>query len=183
MARKQRLDLHLVEQGLASSRQQAQQLIRAGKVRSADKVLDKPGLDVPADIALVVEQPPRFVSRGGEKLIAALEAFPIQLAERVCLDGGISTGGFTDCLLQQGASRVYGVDVGYGQTAWSLRTDPRLVLKERTNLRHLTPQSSTARRIRSRIWRWRTCRSSGWRWCCRPWGACCRRSGARRCCW
>ena len=140
MARKQRLDLHLVEQGLASSRQQAQQLIRAGKVRSADKVLDKPGLDVPADIALVVEQPPRFVSRGGEKLIAALEAFPIQLAERVCLDGGISTGGFTDCLLQQGASRVYGIDVGYGQTAWSLRTDPRLVLKERTNLRHLTPE-------------------------------------------
>ncbi|NDG75388.1 MAG: TlyA family RNA methyltransferase [Synechococcaceae bacterium WB8_1B_136] len=140
MARKQRLDLHLVEQGLASSRQQAQQLIRAGKVRCADKVLDKPGLDVPADIALVVEQPPRFVSRGGEKLIAALEAFPIQLAERVCLDGGISTGGFTDCLLQQGASRVYGIDVGYGQTAWSLRTDPRLVLKERTNLRHLTPE-------------------------------------------
>jgi 23S rRNA (cytidine1920-2'-O)/16S rRNA (cytidine1409-2'-O)-methyltransferase len=79
------------------------------------------------------------VSRGGEKLIAALEAFPIQLQERVCLDGGISTGGFTDCLLQHGASRVYGIDVGYGQTAWSLRTDPRLVLKERTNLRHLTP--------------------------------------------
>jgi 23S rRNA (cytidine1920-2'-O)/16S rRNA (cytidine1409-2'-O)-methyltransferase len=139
MARKQRLDLHLVEQGLASSRQQAQQLIRAGKVRSADKVLDKPGLDVAPDIALVVEQPPRFVSRGGEKLIAALEAFPIQLAQRVCLDGGISTGGFTDCLLQHGASRVYGIDVGYGQTAWSLRTDPRLVLRERTNLRHLSP--------------------------------------------
>ena len=139
MGRKQRLDLHLVERGLAASRQQAQQLIRAGKVRSGDKVLDKPGLDVLPEIALQVEQPARFVSRGGEKLIAALEAFPIGLAERVCLDGGISTGGFTDCLLQHGASRVYGIDVGYGQTAWSLRTDPRLVLRERTNLRHLTP--------------------------------------------
>jgi 23S rRNA (cytidine1920-2'-O)/16S rRNA (cytidine1409-2'-O)-methyltransferase len=139
MGRKQRLDLHLVERGLAASRQQAQQLIRSGKVRSGDKVLDKPGLDVQPEIELQVEQPARFVSRGGEKLIAALEAFPIALAERVCLDGGISTGGFTDCLLQHGASRVYGIDVGYGQTAWSLRTDSRLVLKERTNLRHLTP--------------------------------------------
>ncbi|WP_398317659.1 TlyA family RNA methyltransferase [Vulcanococcus sp.] len=140
MARKLRLDLHLVEQGLASSRQQAQQLIRAGRVRSGDRVLDKPGLEVPPEIPLQVEQPPRFVSRGGEKLVAALEAFPIQLHQRVCLDGGISTGGFSDCLLQHGAARVYGVDVGYGQTAWSLRTDPRLVLKERTNLRHLQPE-------------------------------------------
>jgi len=140
MARKQRLDLRLVELGLAASRQQAQQLIRAGRVRSGERVLDKPGLDVAPELALQVEQPPRFVSRGGEKLIAALEAFPISVAGRVCLDGGISTGGFTDCLLQQGASRVYGVDVGYGQTAWSLRTDPRLVLKERTNLRHLLPE-------------------------------------------
>ncbi|MFM7436327.1 MAG: TlyA family RNA methyltransferase [Vulcanococcus sp.] len=140
MARKLRLDLHLVEQGLASSRQQAQQLIRAGRVRSGDRVLDKPGLEVALEIALQVEQPPRFVSRGGEKLLAALEAFPIALQQRVCLDGGISTGGFSDCLLQHGAARVYGVDVGYGQTAWSLRTDPRLVLKERTNLRHLQPE-------------------------------------------
>ncbi|WP_411876729.1 TlyA family RNA methyltransferase [Vulcanococcus limneticus] len=140
MARKQRLDLRLVELGLAASRQQAQQLIRAGRVRSGERVLDKPGLDVAPELALQVEQPPRFVSRGGEKLIAALEAFPISVAGRVCLDGGISTGGFTDCLLQQGASRVYGVDVGYGQTAWRLRTDPRLVLKERTNLRHLLPE-------------------------------------------
>ena len=140
MARKLRLDLHLVEQGLASSRQQAQQLIRAGRVRSGDRVLDKPGLEVPPEIPLQVEQPPRFVSRGGEKLLAALEAFPIRLEQRVCLDGGISTGGFSDCLLQHGAARVYGIDVGYGQTAWSLRTDHRLVLKERTNLRHLQPE-------------------------------------------
>ena len=140
MARKQRLDLELVERGLATSRQQAQQLIRAGKVRSGDRVLDKPGLDVTPELELQVEQPARFVSRGGEKLLAALEAFPLALEGRVCLDGGISTGGFTDCLLQHGAIRVYGVDVGYGQTAWSLRTDPRLVLKERTNLRHLQPE-------------------------------------------
>jgi 23S rRNA (cytidine1920-2'-O)/16S rRNA (cytidine1409-2'-O)-methyltransferase len=139
MARKQRLDLVLVERGLALSRQQAQQLIRAGRVRSGDRVLDKPGLDVLPDLSLVVQQPPRFVSRGGEKLDAALDAFPIPIAGRVCLDGGISTGGFTDCLLQRGAARVYGIDVGYGQTAWSLRSDPRVVLKERTNLRHLSP--------------------------------------------
>jgi 23S rRNA (cytidine1920-2'-O)/16S rRNA (cytidine1409-2'-O)-methyltransferase len=87
-----------------------------------------------------VEQPPRFGSRGGEKLLAGLQAFPIATEGRVCLDGGISTGGFTDCLLQHGASRVYGVDVGYGQTAWSLRTDERVVLHERTNLRHLQPE-------------------------------------------
>ena len=139
MARKQRLDLVLVERGLAASRQQAQQLIRAGRVRSSDQVLDKPGHDIAPDLPLEVEQPPRFVSRGGEKLVAALAALPIQVAGRVCLDGGISTGGFSDCLLQHGASRIYGIDVGYGQTAWSLRTDPRLVLRERTNLRHLSP--------------------------------------------
>jgi len=140
MGRKQRLDLQLVELGLATSRQQAQQLIRAGKVRSGDRVLDKPGLEVLPEMPFEVEQPPRFVSRGGEKLLGALEVFPIQPSGRVCLDGGISTGGFSDCLLQHGATRIYGVDVGYGQTAWSLRTDPRLVLKERTNLRHLQPE-------------------------------------------
>ncbi|MFM7239726.1 MAG: TlyA family RNA methyltransferase [Cyanobium sp.] len=138
MARKQRLDLVLVERGLASSRQQAQQLIRAGRVRSGDRVLDKPGLDVLPGLDLQVQQPPRYVSRGGEKLETALDAFPIAIAGRVCLDGGISTGGFTDCLLQRGAARVYGVDVGYGQTAWSLRSDGRVTLRERTNLRHLT---------------------------------------------
>jgi len=139
MARRQRLDLELVARELATSRQQAQQLIRAGRVRSGTEVLDKPGQEVRPDQALSVEQPPRFVSRGGEKLVAALEAWPLPVAGRVCLDGGISTGGFTDCLLQHGARRVYGIDVGYGQTAWSLRTDPRLVLRERTNLRHLSP--------------------------------------------
>ena len=141
MAQKTRLDQHLLTLGLVPTRQQAQQLIRAGKVRdSRGQLLDKPGLQVLPDLVVSVEQPPRFVSRGGEKLLGALEAFPIQVEGRICLDGGISTGGFTDCLLQHGASRVYGIDVGYGQTAWSLRTDPRVVLKERTNLRRLTPE-------------------------------------------
>ncbi len=142
MAAKQRLDLQLLTLGLVESRQQAQQLIRAGKVRDIrGQLLDKPGMDVRIDCELKVEQPPRFVSRGGYKLLAGLEAFSIEVDGRVCLDGGISTGGFTDCLLQHGASRVYGVDVGYGQTAWSLRTDNRLVLRERTNLRHLEASS------------------------------------------
>jgi 23S rRNA (cytidine1920-2'-O)/16S rRNA (cytidine1409-2'-O)-methyltransferase len=140
MASKQRLDLELVARGLVASRQQAQQLIRAGLVRSGDQVLDKPGTEVRPQTPLQVQAQPRFVSRGGDKLAAALEAFALPVAGRVCLDGGISTGGFSDCLLQAGASLIYGVDVGYGQTAWSLRSDPRVVLKERTNLRHLTPE-------------------------------------------
>jgi 23S rRNA (cytidine1920-2'-O)/16S rRNA (cytidine1409-2'-O)-methyltransferase len=139
MAGRQRLDLELVERGLAASRQQAQQLIRSGRVRSGTLVLDKPGVAVAPSLPLAVEQPPRFVSRGGEKLVAALEALEIAVEGRICLDGGISTGGFSDCLLQHGAARIYGIDVGYGQTAWSLRTDPRVVLRERTNLRHLEP--------------------------------------------
>ena len=141
MARKERLDRRLVDLGLVASRQQAQQLIRAGRVRGGGEVLDKPGTEVPETLLLEVEQPPRLVSRGGEKLEGDLTALPLQVAGRVCLDGGISTGGFTDCLLQHGAVRVYGIDVGYGQTAWSLRTDDRVVLRERTNLRHLTPEA------------------------------------------
>ena len=140
VARKQRLDLELVEQGLVASRQQAQQLIRAGRVRQGDRLLDKPGMEVLCGLPIAVALPPRFVSRGGEKLEAALTAFPIVIEGRICLDGGISTGGFSDCLLQRGAARIYGIDVGYGQTAWSLRQDPRVVLRERTNLRHLTPE-------------------------------------------
>ncbi|MFM7236334.1 MAG: TlyA family RNA methyltransferase [Cyanobium sp.] len=140
MTKRQRLDLLLLQRGLASSREQAQQLIRAGWVRQAGRVLDKPGTAIPDDAPLEVQTRPAYVSRGGEKLAAALGAFPISVAGRVCLDGGLSTGGFSDCLLQRGASRIYGIDVGYGQVAWSLRTDPRMVLKERTNLRHLMPE-------------------------------------------
>ncbi len=139
MGRKQRLDLLLVELGLVASRHQAQQLIRAGRVRLQGRVLDKPGQEVDKELVPELEAPPRFVSRGGEKLAAALQAFPLALRGRICLDAGISTGGFTDCLLQNGAARVYGIDVGYGQTAWSLRSDERVVLRERTNLRHLDP--------------------------------------------
>ncbi|MFO7628635.1 MAG: TlyA family RNA methyltransferase [Prochlorococcaceae cyanobacterium] len=140
MSPRQRLDLHLVALGLAASRQQAQQLIRAGRVRARGQLLDKPGVPVASDLAVEVQPFAQFVSRGGQKLAAALAAFPIQVQGRICLDGGISTGGFTDCLLQNGAARVYGIDVGYGQTAWSLRSDPRLVLRERTNLRHLSAE-------------------------------------------
>ncbi len=141
MPRKLRLDVHLLNKGLASSREKAQKLIRAGHVRDLNgHLLDKPGQEVSEEIVLRIKERPRFVSRGGEKLIEAFRAFEINVDGKVCLDGGISTGGFTDCLLQQGASRVYGVDVGYGQIAWSLRNDPRVVLRERTNLRNLTPE-------------------------------------------
>ena len=134
-----RLDQLLVERGLAPSRQQAQRWIRAGWVRSGSQILDKPGQATNRHLALQVQQQARFVSRGGEKLLGAIHAFGLRVAGRTAVDGGISTGGFTDCLLQQGCRRVYGVDVGYGQVAWRLRQDPRLLLKERCNLRHLTP--------------------------------------------
>jgi 23S rRNA (cytidine1920-2'-O)/16S rRNA (cytidine1409-2'-O)-methyltransferase len=137
---KQRLDLLLVEKALCESRQQAQRLIQAGEVQVNRQVVDKPGTNVPSDAQILVKARSPYVSRGGEKLAKALQTFPIQVQNRICLDGGISTGGFTDCLLQSGAQLVYGVDVGYGQVAWKLRTDPRVVLKERTNLRQLLPQ-------------------------------------------
>jgi 23S rRNA (cytidine1920-2'-O)/16S rRNA (cytidine1409-2'-O)-methyltransferase len=136
---KQRLDTLLVERGLCESRQQAQRLIRAGEVQVAQTVVDKPGTPIAEDAEIKVKARSPFVSRGGEKLAKALDTFPILVPERVALDGGISTGGFTDCLLQRGAAQVYGIDVGYGQVAWSLRQDPRVKLRERTNLRHLTP--------------------------------------------
>ncbi len=136
---KLRLDRLLVERKLCDSRQQAQRLIQAGEVLVDQQVMDKPGMEVLATVAVQVKQRSPYVSRGGEKLAKALATFPISVQQRICLDGGISTGGFTDCLLQAGAQRVYGIDVGYGQVAWALRQDPRLVLKERTNLRYLQP--------------------------------------------
>jgi 23S rRNA (cytidine1920-2'-O)/16S rRNA (cytidine1409-2'-O)-methyltransferase len=136
---KQRLDALLVDRGLCESRQQAQRLIRAGEVQVNHAVVDKPGTTFPETVELLVKARSPFVSRGGEKLAQALAEFPLSIAGRIALDGGISTGGFTDCLLQAGAEKVYGIDVGYGQVAWALRQDPRLVLRERTNLRHLTP--------------------------------------------
>lgn len=137
---KQRLDVYLVEQGLCDSRQQAQRCIRAGEVKVDETVIDKPGTTIKADAVVVLKQKSPYVSRGGEKLAKALKEFGVEVAGRICLDGGISTGGFTDCLLQNGAKQVYGIDVGYGQVAWKLRQDSRVVLRERTNLRHLTPE-------------------------------------------
>lgn len=136
---KQRLDLLLVERGLCPSRQQAQRLIRAGEVKVAQQIIDKPGTPTTVDADIELKKKPPFVSRGGEKLSKAIEHFKIDPADKICLDGGISTGGFTDCLLQKGARQVYGIDVGYGQVAWKIRQDPRVVLRERTNIRHLAP--------------------------------------------
>ena len=136
---KQRLDLLLVERGLCPSRQQAQRLIRAGEVKVGQQIVDKPGTPIAIEAEIALKKKPPFVSRGGEKLAKAIQCFGIDPTDKVCLDGGISTGGFTDCLLQNGARQVYGIDVGYGQVAWKIRQDPRVVLRERTNIRHLLP--------------------------------------------
>ena len=135
---KQRLDTLLVSLDLCSSRQQAQALIRTGKVSINQQIVDKPGTEVDISAKIQIKERSRYVSRGGDKLAKALEVFAIPVAGRICLDGGISTGGFTDCLLQAGAALVYGIDVGYGQADWRLRNDPRVILKERTNLRYMT---------------------------------------------
>ena len=134
---KQRLDLLLVQHNLAESREQARRLIMAGEVTVDGQMVDKPGRLVPADATLAVKTPLPYVSRGGVKLAAALNAFALDVAGLVAVDVGASTGGFTDCLLQRGAARVYAVDVGYGQLAWKLRSDPRVVVLERTNIRSL----------------------------------------------
>ena len=130
---KKRLDVLLVERGLADSRQRAQAVIMAGEVFSGSRRLDKPGMALEEDTLLEVRGKLRYVSRGGLKLEKAMASFPISLEGKVAADIGASTGGFTDCMLQNGAARVYAVDVGYGQLAWSLRGDPR----ERTNARYL----------------------------------------------
>ena len=137
---KQRLDTLLVVSALCDSRQQAQRLIQAGEVMVDRQLIDKPGTEVNTSAEIQIKQKSPYVSRGGEKLIKALQVFEINVSDRICLDGGISTGGFTDCLLQAGATLVYGIDVGYGQVAWKLRQDPRVILRERTNLRNLTPE-------------------------------------------
>jgi 23S rRNA (cytidine1920-2'-O)/16S rRNA (cytidine1409-2'-O)-methyltransferase len=131
---KKRLDIVLVERGLAESRSQAQALVLAGLVRGHDK----PGEQVADDAELEVARPPRFVSRGGEKLQNALDALHVDVTGRDCADVGASTGGFTDCLLQAGAARVVAIDVGYGQLHPRLRSDPRVTVLERVNARALT---------------------------------------------
>jgi 23S rRNA (cytidine1920-2'-O)/16S rRNA (cytidine1409-2'-O)-methyltransferase len=133
MSAKKRLDVLLVERGLAESRSQAQALVLAGRVRGHSKA----GEQVAEDAALEVAEGARFVSRGGEKLRGALDAFDVDVAGEDCLDVGASTGGFTDCLLQAGAARVIALDVGYGQLHPKLRDDPRVTVLERTNVRDL----------------------------------------------
>jgi 23S rRNA (cytidine1920-2'-O)/16S rRNA (cytidine1409-2'-O)-methyltransferase len=137
MMQKTRLDILLVDRGLAESRQKAQSLIMAGQVLVDDHVVDKPGKRVPEDVHVTVREGLQYVSRGGIKLEHALSRFRVDVTEKIVADVGASTGGFTDCLLQQGARRVYAIDVGYGQLAWRLRQDPRVVVLERTNIRHL----------------------------------------------
>jgi 23S rRNA (cytidine1920-2'-O)/16S rRNA (cytidine1409-2'-O)-methyltransferase len=134
----QRLDLIMVARGLIPSRERARALIMSGSVVVDGKVVDKPGAATRPESRIEIkgEQLP-YVSRGGLKLAGALKAFALEVSGWICLDVGASTGGFTDCLLQRGVARVYAVDVGYGQLAWSLRQDPRVVVIERTNIRHM----------------------------------------------
>lgn len=136
---KKRLDVLLVEKGLIESRQKAQALIMAGQVYVKGQKVDKAGSPTDPEAPIEVRGDGlKYVSRGGYKLEKAMETWPIALASKTCADIGASTGGFTDCMLQNGASKVYAVDVGYGQFAWKLRQDPRVVCLERTNARYLT---------------------------------------------
>lgn len=138
---KERLDVLLVQKGYFTSRQQAQRSIMAGLVLVDQERIDKAGTKVPVDANIEVKaQLHPYVSRGGLKLAEALRLFSVQVKGKVMLDIGASTGGFTDCALQHGVERVYAIDVGYGQLAWKLRQDPRVIVMERTNFRHLTPE-------------------------------------------
>lgn len=141
MSTKKRLDVLLFERGLAESRQKAQAAVMSGQVFVNGRRVDKAGTAVADDAAVEVRgNPLPFVSRGGLKLEKALDCFGIDLSGTAAIDAGASTGGFTDCMLRRGAARVYAVDVGYGQLAWSLRSDKRVVCMERTNIRYLRPE-------------------------------------------
>jgi 23S rRNA (cytidine1920-2'-O)/16S rRNA (cytidine1409-2'-O)-methyltransferase len=135
---RERADILLTESGLAESRSAAQRLIMAGQVRADGERVLRPAQRLERTVQLTLDASPRFVSRGGEKLAAALQALPIQPGGKTCADVGASTGGFTDCLLQAGAARVYAIDVGQGILHWRLRNDPRVVVMEGINARHLT---------------------------------------------
>jgi 23S rRNA (cytidine1920-2'-O)/16S rRNA (cytidine1409-2'-O)-methyltransferase len=138
MPSKLRLDVLLVERNIVPSREKAQSLILAGKVRVNGQKAEKAGQMFSVDAQVKVEQPLRYVSRGGVKLEAALREFAVNVQDKICMDVGTSTGGFTDCLLQNGAARVHAVDTGAGQIDWRLRNDPRVKLHERCNARYLT---------------------------------------------
>ena len=145
MASKERLDKLLVERGLAASRERARALILAGQVVVGEHTVDKAGTQVSVDAAIRLKgKDIPYVSRGGLKLEKALSAFDLDVRDRTVLDVGASTGGFTDCLLQHGAARVFAVDVGYGQLAWPLRENPKVVNLERTNIRQLQPDALDA---------------------------------------
>jgi 23S rRNA (cytidine1920-2'-O)/16S rRNA (cytidine1409-2'-O)-methyltransferase len=139
--KKERLDIVLVRQGLAPSRERARALIMEGKVYVGERMIDKPGTLVQSEVVCRLAEPSpelKYVSRGGLKLERALDEFHLEPAGLTVLDIGASTGGFTQCLLAYGAHKVYAIDVGHGQLAWSLRNDPRVIVMERTNIRHLT---------------------------------------------
>ena len=141
MQKKTRLDVAVFEGGYAPSREKAKAIIMAGQVYVNNQKVDKAGFELKEGDKLEVRgKTLKYVSRGGLKLEKAMQVFPITLADKTCMDVGASTGGFTDCMLQNGAKRVYSVDVGYGQLAWSLRTDDRVVNLERTNFRHITEE-------------------------------------------
>jgi 23S rRNA (cytidine1920-2'-O)/16S rRNA (cytidine1409-2'-O)-methyltransferase len=137
MSKPQRIDVILAEKGLVESRSQAQRLIMAGQVRVDGQVIHKPSRRVPPNSQIEIKALPKFVSRGGDKLAAVLDSYPIDVIGRICADVGASTGGFTDCLLQNGAARVYAIDVGHGVLHWRLRNDSRVVVMEKTNARKL----------------------------------------------
>lgn len=141
MKHKERLDVLLVERGLAETRTKAQAIIMSGEVYVDGQKADKPGTAFEVEVSIEVRGSTcPFVSRGGLKLEKALRDFGVNPTGYVCSDSGASTGGFTDCLLQKGAAKVFAIDVGYGQLAWSIRTDPRVVCMERTNIRYVTPE-------------------------------------------
>jgi 23S rRNA (cytidine1920-2'-O)/16S rRNA (cytidine1409-2'-O)-methyltransferase len=143
--KKHRLDLILVTKGLAKSRQRAQAMIMAGKVLVNDRPVDKPGFFVSRNDTVELKGTDiPYASRGGLKLEAALHKLQLDVTGSICIDVGASTGGFTDCLLQHGAERVYAVDVGYGQLAWKLRQNPRVIVIERTNIRHMVADTIPA---------------------------------------
>ncbi len=135
--KRSRLDVFLVEQGICSSREQAKRAVMAGEVRIGDQVASKSSVLVEPGAAVSLQTPPRYVGRGGLKLEGALDHFQVPVSGLTALDIGASTGGFTDCLLQRGAARVYAIDVGHGQLAWKIRNDPRVVVREKLNARYL----------------------------------------------
>jgi len=140
MIKKDRIDALLVARGLCDSREQAKRLILAGEVRSGDHVIDKPSTKLASDAPLEVKEKLRYVGRGGFKLEGALDHFAVDPTGWTCIDVGSSTGGFTDCLLQRGATRVHAVDVGTNQLVWKLRNDPRVIVKEQFNARNMIPE-------------------------------------------